>query len=158
MQPIDWQCLSYGMPFPLRWHSQCILQFQTCRRLPSILSERHRHRSRTLNQHTQRPANPTATQLATVDLNNTRPVLTRRAIRLSRRFASLWVREHVFPVGLTFGDAGLPAEESVRHRRVEKSLTVRPFFVSTSAFQPVSVGLGYRLIPALGGGAQQFQP
>jgi hypothetical protein len=29
---------------------------------------------------------------------------------------------------------------------------------STSTFQPVSVGLGFRVIPALGGGAQQFQP
>lgn len=31
-------------------------------------------------------------------------------------------------------------------------------FASRSAFQPVSVGLGFRVIPALGGGAQQFQP
>ena len=31
-------------------------------------------------------------------------------------------------------------------------------FASTSALKPVSVGLGFRVIPALGGGAQQFQP
>jgi hypothetical protein len=30
--------------------------------------------------------------------------------------------------------------------------------VGRSAFQPISVGLGFRVIPALGGGAQQFQP
>lgn len=31
-------------------------------------------------------------------------------------------------------------------------------FASSSAFQPVSVGLGFRVIPALGGGTQQFRP
>ena len=31
-------------------------------------------------------------------------------------------------------------------------------FADSSAFQPVSVGLGFRVIPTLGGGAQQFEP
>ena len=41
---------------------------------------------------------------------------------------------------------------------VSKELESAAVFASTSAFQPVSVGLGFRVIPALGGDAQQFQP
>ena len=41
---------------------------------------------------------------------------------------------------------------------ISKELESAAVFASTSAFQPVSVGLGFRVIPALGGGAQQFQP
>jgi hypothetical protein len=41
---------------------------------------------------------------------------------------------------------------------VSKELERAALFAGSSAFQPVSVGLGFRVIPALGGGAQQFQP
>ena len=41
---------------------------------------------------------------------------------------------------------------------ISKELDSAAVFASTSALKPVSVGLGFRVIPALGGGAQQFQP
>jgi hypothetical protein len=41
---------------------------------------------------------------------------------------------------------------------ISKELGSAALFASTSTFQPVSVGLGFSVIPALGGGAQQFQP
>ena len=48
-------------------------------------------------------------------------------------------------------------KEQDRQRRIEKRSRLL-FFTSSSAFQPFSVGLGFRAFPALGGFAHQFEP